>query len=449
MDFIQRLVQMNCIELVSYIQKSKLVSIFLFVLDCLNGFPPNDSSNGFHEIHYLSGSRRMVRYVMAASYNFQQFHSNSENQEIIDLQNNLASFEKRLDELQKCTSASNAAVKVLTLQEDVISLQHQIDNAAKSGKQEVKYLQKNFQDLKTSFTETAKTLSKRVDIIDDNLQDNTNRDNIHLCITHLDKHRCQAAAVIADKMAIDSVAQLIKDYYSSDDKGKEGRKKDLFEFINSSMQHLQVEKQLFVGGTLLSNKQYQLQLNEFYGNPNQEWKLVYKAIEHGFRAADFHEHCDGQAPTMIIIQSGEGNYLFGAFTQLLWSHTRGFRQDVNAFLFTLTNPHNLPPTKFAINRSKSDNAVYHSGAGYLGEYYYFYLFGFGGDGLHMFNFMEGNDGTSGTRRGDLFIASRCNKNSYSSIRFPCSFIDTCGYGDKTFTGTKYFTVKDIEAYTLK
>ncbi|CAF4048448.1 unnamed protein product, partial [Rotaria magnacalcarata] len=60
MDFIQRLVQMNCIELVSYIQKSKLVSIFLFVLDCLNGFPPNDSSNGFHEIHYLSGSRRMV-----------------------------------------------------------------------------------------------------------------------------------------------------------------------------------------------------------------------------------------------------------------------------------------------------------------------------------------------------------------------------------------------------
>ncbi|CAF4175874.1 unnamed protein product, partial [Rotaria magnacalcarata] len=69
---------------------------------------------------------------MATSYNFQQFHSNSENQEIIDLQNNLASFEKRLDELQKCTSASNAAVKVLTLQEDVISLQHQIDNAAKS-----------------------------------------------------------------------------------------------------------------------------------------------------------------------------------------------------------------------------------------------------------------------------------------------------------------------------
>ncbi|CAF4898862.1 unnamed protein product [Rotaria socialis] len=219
--------------------------------------------------------------------------------------------------------------------------------------------------------------------------------------------------------------------------------------VSASIQHLPVEKQLFVGGTLLSKKQYQLQLNEFYGTPNQEWKLVYKAVEHGFRAADFHDQCDGQAPTMIIIQSNEGNYLFGAFTQLLWSHTRGFRQDVNAFLFTLTNPHNLPPTKFNINKSKSDNAVYHSGAGYLGEYYYFYLFGFGGDGLHMFNFMEGNDGTSGTRRGDLFVASRCNKNSYSSIRFPCSYIDPYGYGDKTFTGTKYFTVKDIEAYALK
>ncbi|CAF5013255.1 unnamed protein product, partial [Rotaria socialis] len=169
---------------------------------------------------------------MAASYNFQQFHSNSENQEIIDLQNNLASFEKRLDELQKCTSGSDVVVKMLTLQEDVISLQHQIDNAAKSGKQEVKDLQKNFQHLKSSFTETTNILSKRVDVIDDSLQANTNRDNIHLCITHLDKHRCQAAAVIADEMAIDSVAQLIKDYYSSDDKGKDGRKKDLLQFIN-------------------------------------------------------------------------------------------------------------------------------------------------------------------------------------------------------------------------
>ncbi|CAF0982060.1 unnamed protein product [Adineta ricciae] len=206
---------------------------------------------------------------------------------------------------------------------------------------------------------------------------------------------------------------------------------------------------LFVGGTLLSDKQHQLKLNEFYGNRNQTWELVYKATDHGFSTEKFHSRCDGQGPTMIVIQSKEDNFLFGAFTQLIWSRTRGFRQDVNAFLFTLTNPHDLPPTKFSIDKSKSNNAVYHSGAGYLGELYDTYLFGFGGDGLDWTNFIDGYDSVWGTRRGDLFIANGCNENKYSNTRFPCSYVDSTGLGDKTFTGTTSFTVNDIEAYILK
>lgn len=199
----------------------------------------------------------------------------------------------------------------------------------------------------------------------------------------------------------------------------------------------------------MSKNQHQLKLNEFYGNHNQTWKLIYKAAKHGFSAANFHNHCDGEGPTMIIIQSKEEKYLFGGFTQLVWSHNRGFRQDTNAFLFTLTNPHKLPPTKFNINKSNSDNAVYHAGAGYLGELYDFYLFGFGGDGLNWRNFIEGGDSTFGVRRGDLFIASNCNNNSYSNTRFPCSYTDSSGFGDKIFTGTTSFIVGDIEVYTLK
>ncbi|CAF1452508.1 unnamed protein product [Rotaria sordida] len=210
---------------------------------------------------------------------------------------------------------------------------------------------------------------------------------------------------------------------------------------NTSDQYIKDEQQLFVGGTLLSNREHQFKLNEFYGKHNQKWKLVYKAAIHGFSAENFRRHCNGQGPTMIIIESKTGKYLFGAFTKLLWSNQRGYKQDTDSFLFTLTNPHGLLPSKFDINKSHSDHAVYHSGVGYIGEFHDFYLFGFGGDGLNWSNFLNSCDGVLSVRRGDLFIASDCNKNNYSSTKFPCSFIDSHGYGNKTFTGAAKFTVR--------
>ena len=199
----------------------------------------------------------------------------------------------------------------------------------------------------------------------------------------------------------------------------------------------------------MNNKQHQLKLNEFCRKNNQRWKLIYSAVKHGFTAADFHHRCDGKGPTITIIKSQVGNDLFGAFTQVPWSCTRGFKKDSNAFLFTLTNPHKLPPTKFNIREQSTDYAVYHSGYGYIGDRYDFYLFGFGGEGLSWYNFYDGNDGVRDVRRGDLFVASNCNKQKYSSTRFPCSYTDTCGRGDSTFTESATFTVADIELYVLE
>lgn len=204
----------------------------------------------------------------------------------------------------------------------------------------------------------------------------------------------------------------------------------------------------FVGGTLLSNKLYQSKLNEFYGIPEQKWELIYKGTKHGFGPTNFHNRCDGQAPTMIVIQSKGGN-IFGGFTKLAWSHNRGFKQDTDAFLFTLKNPHDSVPTKFPITKAQSQHAVYHPGAGYLGEMYDYYLFGFGGDGLNWLNFVEGTDYVTGKCRGDLFIAANCNDNTCSTTKFPCSYTDKSGRGDKTFNGVTHFTVIDIEVYTTK
>ncbi|CAF4650219.1 unnamed protein product, partial [Didymodactylos carnosus] len=54
------------------------------------------------------------------------------------------------------------------------------------------------------------------------------------------------------------------------------------------------QNQLFTGGTLLNEKQHQSKLNEFYGNQNQQWDLIYKSTRDGFAASDFHRECDGK-----------------------------------------------------------------------------------------------------------------------------------------------------------
>lgn len=186
-------------------------------------------------VHYLLFS---FRYVMATSYNFQQFHPNPENQEIINLQSNLASFEKRLDELQKCTSESDVAVKMASLENDINSLQHQVDNVAKSERQDVKALLEKFNYLKASVTERTDILSKKIYSVDDSVQANTHRDRINECFLHLDGHRYQKAADVADEMTTEEVKQLIKDYYSSDNEHRENKKQVLSEFIK----HMQDSK---------------------------------------------------------------------------------------------------------------------------------------------------------------------------------------------------------------
>ncbi|CAF1486497.1 unnamed protein product, partial [Didymodactylos carnosus] len=68
---------------------------------------------------------------------------------------------------------------------------------------------------------------------------------------------------------------------------------------------------LFLGGILLNDKQHQLKLNEFSSRENQHWTLIYQGTRDGFAAQHFHRHCDGKGPTVTVIQSNPGGYLFG------------------------------------------------------------------------------------------------------------------------------------------
>ncbi|CAF3054768.1 unnamed protein product [Rotaria sp. Silwood2] len=61
---------------------------------------------------------------------------------------------------------------------------------------------------------------------------------------------------------------------------------------------------------------------------------------------------------MTIILSNN-NYLFGGYTAIPWTSDNSNKSDTTAFLFTLTNPHGIPPTKYCINPTVAENAVRH------------------------------------------------------------------------------------------
>ncbi|CAF1505112.1 unnamed protein product [Didymodactylos carnosus] len=188
------------------------------------------------------------------------------------------------------------------------------------------------------------------------------------------------------------------------------------------------QNQLFIGGTLLNEKQHQSKLNEFYGKQHQQWELIYKSTKDGFAASDFHRECDGKFPTMVVIQSKNGGYLFGGYTAVPWNSNDQTAADPSAFLFTLTNPNHLPITKFNINPADSKSAVYHykQGGPIFGPYYLYYLY-----------------------RCDIAVVEEKGILNRSYIRFPSIYIDTLGQKRNTFTGSGACEVSEIEVYSLQ
>ncbi len=70
--------------------------------------------------------------------------------------------------------------------------------------------------------------------------------------------------------------------------------------------------------TQIMNQQYDGKLREWLGNDYQ-WKLIYRASEHGYAGESFHKYCDKvKGPTLIVIKSS-GGWIFGGYTTQSWS----------------------------------------------------------------------------------------------------------------------------------
>jgi len=86
------------------------------------------------------------------------------------------------------------------------------------------------------------------------------------------------------------------------------------------------------------------------------FSLLWRGSRDGFDAETFHRLCDGKANTVTVIKNTNG-FIFGGFATIPWSSSGNYEADSTAFLFSLTNPSNMP---LKLRVSSSQGAVYHA-----------------------------------------------------------------------------------------
>lgn len=102
-----------------------------------------------------------------------------------------------------------------------------------------------------------------------------------------------------------------------------------------------------IDSNILSNTN---QKNEFL-KKIYEWsgakslELLFRGTRDGMYGKNFHEKCDDKGPTITLFRNDKGN-IFGGYLPISWKSEGGYQNENRCFIFTLTNIHNIQPTKF-------------------------------------------------------------------------------------------------------
>ena len=86
----------------------------------------------------------------------------------------------------------------------------------------------------------------------------------------------------------------------------------------------------------------------------------------------FHDKCDDQGPTLVLVKDTDGN-VFGGYTQQSWSGTKKYVSDPSAFLISVVNPFGMAPMlfpsspggRFSIIRDKTHGPSFGCGFGVI------------------------------------------------------------------------------------
>jgi hypothetical protein len=154
------------------------------------------------------------------------------------------------------------------------------------------------------------------------------------------------------------------------------------------------------------------------GWTNKKWKLQYRGSRDGFYAKHFHSLCDHKGEALYIAEDVNG-YIFGGYTSVGWRSLNIPINDPNAFIFTLKNPHHIPPTQFHFTNH---------GEAFRDEAQLLLKFG---ANPYDINTNERPDSLD------------------STFNFPVSYFDTTGKGKALFTGNVIWRAKEIEVLIVK
>jgi hypothetical protein len=162
------------------------------------------------------------------------------------------------------------------------------------------------------------------------------------------------------------------------------------------------------------------------------FQLLYRGSRDGFGGPTLHSRCNGHPNTVTLISS-TNNCVFGAYTPIAWGSSERFvpDPDLASFIFTIKNPHNLPPRIF--KQKEQAHAVFHSRA-------WGAIFGNG---------------------YDLSLCAQCRSETQSGSRLGNAYPDTlprvCRYPTpgmstiqefQVLTGSANFSVNEIEVFQL-
>jgi hypothetical protein len=153
-------------------------------------------------------------------------------------------------------------------------------------------------------------------------------------------------------------------------------------------------------------------------------RLLFRGTRDGFTVANCHPLVKGHSNLVIVVES-TGGWIFGGYAHCKWpENNNAWSGDPSqkSFLFTLKNPHNIPPRRFAMDSAKKDYVLY---------CYNTYLVWIGYNGA-------------------IGLMPGCNANSTSHNRGfqpDLTFVNDSGHdGTTLFTGSETYSVKEVEIF---
>ena len=118
---------------------------------------------------------------------------------------------------------------------------------------------------------------------------------------------------------------------------KQNKNKELNENKLQNLEKKEIKNKINVNSVIMKNEEFDMIKNAIESRLNKkvkEVKKLYQATVDGGEIANFHSKCDNIPNTLTIIQS-EGNRRFGGFTSESWVTELIYKDDKNAFLFSL------------------------------------------------------------------------------------------------------------------